>query len=251
MNINKLISRIKDDLGLKKFLKLNYSDKEIYDILRRHAFEEWSHYFKFQIMFRDVQMTPEDKIETSLYNIPYEVMAPILRSGLEIIDVRARVNSNLYGNTTYGSYMSMYSDFMDLDSAYTGNVTTRQIGGMDMFMNYLHASYYEKPNRIRFNYDTGINGQDMSYEFRVFVSQPANMLAISETREHDFYELCKLNVMIVLYNNEAKYIESISSGLGNINLKLDDWASAASKKEELLKVLQGYSTLEQSASIVM
>ena len=66
-----------------------------------------------------------------------------------------------------------------------------------------------------------------------------------------FNELCKLNVMIVLYNSEAKYIESISSGLGNINLKLDDWASAASKKEELLKVLQGYSTLEQSASIVM
>ena len=69
MNINKLISRIKDDLGLKKFLRLNYSDKEIYDILKRHAFEEWSHYFKFQIMFRDVQITPEDKIETSLYKL--------------------------------------------------------------------------------------------------------------------------------------------------------------------------------------
>jgi hypothetical protein len=51
--------------------------------------------------------------------------------------------------------------------------------------------------------------------------------------------------MIVIYNNEAKFIESIQSGLGNINLKLEDWASAKDKKEELLARFREYSALEK------
>ena len=30
MNVNKLIKRLKDDLGLSRFVKLSYSDKDIY-----------------------------------------------------------------------------------------------------------------------------------------------------------------------------------------------------------------------------
>ena len=31
MNINKLIKRLKDELGLSRFVKLSYTDKDIYD----------------------------------------------------------------------------------------------------------------------------------------------------------------------------------------------------------------------------
>ena len=51
--------------------------------------------------------------------------------------------------------------------------------------------------------------------------------------------------MNTLYNNEAKFVENIQSGLGNINLKLDDWAQADEKKSELLKQLMEYSTINQ------
>lgn len=250
MNINKVIKRIKDDLGLSKFLKLSYSDKDIYDVIINHALEEWSHYFRLPIMFNEVYLTPEDKIEPNLYNIPQDVMRPIKRSKLEIITAKCRITSNLYGNTTLGSNMSVYSDFMDTESVYTGMYNTRQLGGIDIFLGQLHACFYEKPNRLRFNYP-GTNPYQEMFEIRVFLSQPANLIGISETREHDFYELCKLNVMNIIYNNDAKYIESLSSGRGNINIRIDDWANADTKKEELLQKLHKYSILEQGESKVM
>lgn len=250
MNINKVIKRIKDDLGLTKFLKLSYSDKDIHDIIVNHALEEWSHYFRLPFMFNEVYLEPNDRIEINLYNIPEMVIRPIRRSGLEIITCKVRITSNLYGNTTLGSNMSVYSDFMDTESVYSGLYNTRQLGGIDLFLTQLHACYYEKPNRLRFNYP-GTNPYQEMFEMRMFLSQPKNLLGISETREHDFYELCKLNVMNIIYNNEAKYIESLSSGRGNINIRVEEWANADTKKEELLNKLHKYSIMEQGESVVM
>ena len=212
MNINKIIKRIKDDLGLTKFLKLSYSDKDIYDIIVNHALEEWSHYFRLPIMFNEIYLTPDDRIELNLYNIPESVMRPINRSKLEIITCKCRLTSNLFGNTTLGSNLSVFSDFMSLEENYTGMYQTRQLGGIDLFLGQLHACVYEKPNRLRFNYP-GTNPYQENLELRISLSQPKNLLGISETREHDFYELCKLNVMNIIYNNDAKYIESLSSYL--------------------------------------
>lgn len=252
MNINKLIKRIKEEIGLDKFLKLSYTDKDIYDIIETHALEEWSHYMKYQMLFDNITILPEHRIHPTLYQLPKSVTDPINRSGLDILALRARVSNNMYGEgiNGVGRLSATYSDYMSFDQAFAGLSRARQVGGLDGYSNYLNSGYYDKPNRIRFNYNVEMySGQ--TFEMRFFVSQPKNLLGISETREHDFFELCKLNVMIVLYNNEGKYIESISSGLGNVNLKIDDWANAASEKKELLLKLQNYSTLEPSATKVL
>ena len=49
--------------------------------------------------------------------------------------------------------------------------------------------------------------------------------------------------MTVIYENSGKYIESIQSGMGNINLKLEDWQNAKNKKDELIIKLTNESSI--------
>ena len=55
-----------------------------------------------------------------------------------------------------------------------------------------------------------------------------------------------LNIMIVVYQNESKYIESINTGMGNLNLKIEDWQNAKERKAELLEQLRSNSILHQA-----
>ena len=250
MNINKLISRLKDTTGLGKFLDLCYTDEEIYDIIEMHCLEEWSHYFRYPVAFNDVYLTNDSQIAPDLYSIPEDIMSVIRRTGLDVMDGVAKYRTNLYGNTVAGSNLTMYSDFMSVDQLYAGMTATRQLGGIDMYMNYLHACYFEKPDRLRFNY-ANTNPYNDSLELKLFIEQPHNLLGISETREHDFYQLCVLTLKSILWANVGRYAESMETGKGTVNLGISDWANAENERLELLKQLQEYATLEQGRSRVM
>lgn len=250
MNMNKLIARLKDSTGLGKFLDLCYTDEELHDLIELHCLEEWSHYFRYSVLFPSTYLNRNNQISPDLYTIPEDVLKPINRLNLSIIDGYGKFTSNLYGNTTAGTNLTMYADFMNLDQIYAGMVSTRQLGGIDMYLSYLHACYFEKPDRLRFNY-ANTNPYNESLDLRLFLEQPSNLIGISETREHDFYELCLLTVKEILWNNVGSKVEQLSTGDGNINLGISDWNSAGEQKKELLNKLQEYATLEQSRSRVM
>lgn len=69
--------------------------------------------------------------------------------------------------------------------------------------------------------------------FELGFQHDPSLASIKETTRESFLELAKLDVMASLYPTLKHYTE-INSSIGNINLKLDDFANAADKRENLL-----------------
>lgn len=245
MNVNQLIKKIKDELGLSRFLKLSYTDRDIYDIIKNVSLIEWGSFFSLEYQPPTFTITPELSIGPDLYMLPQNIIEVVERSELQIIDIRKeRFASNL-GNLSSATVAMMYNqNTIPLSVMMNQQAMITEYGNIDIHIQGLHSCWFEKPNRIRFNFDI-VPTSDITVSF--WLSQSNNLSGIAPDRELDFFELCRLNTMIVIYNNEAKFIESIQSGLGNINLKLEDWQSAKDKKEELFARFREYSSLEKGA----
>lgn len=243
MNVNQLIKKMKDELGLSRFLKLSYTDRDIYDIIKNTSLVEWGSFFSLEYQQPPFMLSADLRISPDLYMIPDDISRAIERSELQIIDIRKeRFTSNI-SSISSATIMTMYNQStISLDTLMNNETLASEYGNVDMHIQAYHSCWYERPNRIRFNFEI-VPTSEITASF--WLSQATNLSGISPGRELDFYELCKLNTMIVIYNNEAKFIESIQSGLGNINLKLEDWASAKDKKEELLARFREYSVLEK------
>lgn len=246
MNINKLIKRLKDDLGLSRFVHLSYTDKDIYDNIITHSLEEWSHYFKQAVTFQDVFLDKKLQLEYDVYALPKYIVDSIRKSGLVIEDIRQVVVSSDQSVAGVGTFIGGFLPDLNMSDSYTALYANYRQGNAEAVNNMNMACFFEKPNRLRFVFPRP-SFLSMNVSISLYVSQGDNLSGISETREHDFYDLCRYNLMNVLYQNEAKFIESIQSGLGNLNLKIDDWQQADDRKAELLKNLLEYSTIQQAS----
>ena len=69
--------------------------------------------------------------------------------------------------------------------------------------------------------------------FELAFEHDRSLASITPTSEESFYELALLDVKSALYEI-MKHCSDINTAYGNINLKLDDWASADDKREQLL-----------------
>lgn len=69
--------------------------------------------------------------------------------------------------------------------------------------------------------------------FELALEHDKSLVSITPTSTESFYELAILDVKDALYQI-MKHYNDINTAYGNINLKLDDWASAADKRESLL-----------------
>ena len=65
-------------------------------------------------------------------------------------------------------------------------------------------------------------------------SQDKSLASIPETCREDYMKLAMLDVKDNLYPTLKQYTE-LNTAIGNINLKLDDWANAESERKELIE----------------
>lgn len=253
LNINKLIRQIKNDIGLTGYYKTNFSDHDLYDIIKNHALVEWSRYFKLEVDMGTIGLG--DNLGSDIYFIPDWIIKKVEDCNLRIEDIKKIRFSAYAGVNAVGAQArltSMYVNQMNLNQAYAGVSTSLRYGATDKYVDYLNACHFESPNRIRFTWNVAtrnkvlqmLNNGAVSLSLRV--SNPENLSSIDTGREHRFYELAMLNIMIVVYQNESKYIESINTGMGNLNLKIEDWQSAKDRKAELLEQLRSNSILHQA-----
>lgn len=255
MNINQLLKKLKENLGLTKYLKLSYTDKDLYDIIVTHALRDWSYYFKYEYDPNTIDITDLELVEPDLVTIPRYITDAVERSNLQIEDIqRIRIgNNSALANSIYSMYNGAFPSAQSMDQLLRGQQLSNFVGDRDAYNNVRYSCWFEKPNMFRFNYPLTMNHQkvlvpslfrDIRASF--YLTQAPNMIGISPTREPYFFKLCRLHIMKVLYENEIKYLENINTGNGNINLKVEEWANAGQALEELLKELEKFSTYSQN-----
>jgi len=69
--------------------------------------------------------------------------------------------------------------------------------------------------------------------FELALEHDKSLASITPTSSESFYKLAILDVKSALYEVMKEYTD-INTAYGNISLKLDNWASAADKREQLL-----------------
>lgn len=246
MNINQLIKRIKDESGLTRYLKTSYTDHDIYKIIEEHVIKDYARYFKVEVELGQVTFT--EGIGPDIFLIPDWIIKKFEECNLRIEGIKSIrfSNNTMMDRTGLGQMLGYRMDGMNLDSAFAGMSVMNRQGGSDIYQNYLNTCWFEKPNRIRFMWN-GTADLPCTVTLSVWASCNPNLIGTAIGREHTLYELCKLTVQSVIYQNEGKYIENIASGIGNINLRIDEWASASERKQELLNKMYNDSILHQEA----
>lgn len=98
---------------------------------------------------------------------------------------------------------------------------------------------FKEPNLVKLSGPNGINfGVDMirNYPINIFIEHNMNLMTIPPTKMDIFEELATADVARFLYKELLRY-DNLDTIFGNVDLKLDDIANEASKRDDIISRL--------------
>lgn len=223
MNISGVLTRVKLKLGLAAFsTPFENLDEILTTILTDITLPVFSIYnpVKDSMVINTNDLQCLDK--TELYKI-YLLPEFESRKLLYVFDVRYD-DSCLSGLGYYGGGMPLMSGNM-VNQAMLANAGANLINTMLPKMTFK----YEHPRKLYlYNlYSSSKIVVEMGFE------HDRSLASINETARESFMELALLDVKENLYPTLKQYTE-INTAIGNINLKIDDWANAESDRKDLI-----------------
>lgn len=242
MNINVLIDKIKKRAGLNGILAGIYDDTLLKDIIMNDSLITFSRHNQFLIrasMDTLFNSWPRKPVDTS-NGMDVEVMIPdtVLEEfkslGCEVVGayVTRRVVYPLAG--------MYYSRGMKDDLiSYQANQLNRSNWEMP-------KAFWRAPNTIVLK-DWGLTtyAAPLCYLLHLKCTHPRNLSTITKGVEEIFEELCYYDILLNMYNNELKMM-NVQSGSAQVDLNVEPFASAESKREEVLEKIRrkaGYDNM--------
>lgn len=221
MNISKLVTRIKLSLGIYSIsLPIENLDDFILTVIEDITLPVFSIYCPFQqILHLNVKtlelLQKTDSFES--YLLPDFQERKLLSVKNIVYD-----DSSLYGYST-GLFPYIYSGVSQ--DLMISNATANLISNMMPSLTF----HFEAPRTI-----TLYNClSSYSLIFTLLFEHDKSFASITPTSEESFYKLAELDVKQALYGT-MKHYNDIQTAYGNINLKIDDWASATEDRKSLL-----------------
>lgn len=223
MNPSEFLTALKMDLGIYSIaIPLEDVNGALMNTVKLRSLRTFSQYYPY-VMRQDVDITKwtriKDHYSESIYEIP-EVMA-----GLRIMEIRKVDQQNrLIGGGTFSPLMDpsidMYNDLM------MSNVGAHLMSSAAPPFTFK----YVQPNLL-YLYNASTMSTQMTIEFAY--EHAENFTTIPYTAWDSFYELALLDVKSFLYNS-MKHYQDLQTAYGTISLKIEDWASAAQDRKDLL-----------------
>lgn len=224
MNMSQLITRIKISLGLYTIaLPFENPEEAIKETLQNITLRTFStycpHYEKIAFNCNELQ-----KLEK---NAHYEVyLLPDIFQEKELLFIRnidydeADITGMGYWGGTFPILQGSLIRQAMLSNASLG-ITQKMIPKITF--------KYEHPRKV-----TLYNRISSSHlVFELAFTHDKNLQTITPTEEETFFQLALLDIKDMLYQS-LKHYNDIQTAFGNINMKLDDWSSAAQERKELL-----------------
>ena len=149
--------------------------------------------------------------------------------------------SKLLGN---GYLSPSYDDNVD---SYEGLMMTQANANLVSMAAPAITFKFESPN-IMYLYNFATSYGEVTISFAV--EHAPNLSSISATTWQTFYELATFDIQAFLYNTLKHYSE-IQTAYGTINLKIDDWSSAASERKDMLEKMKDLFHLDNLAFYVI
>ena len=238
MNINLLIHRVKTELGIGKYLKIETSDAQLKSIITDISIPDFSSYFKNTIHMHGVFFTDRDP-DTGIYTLPTPpgFMESAAQHGVVIKGIR-----EIRRNPKYTGYAIGNQNWPTLPNGYhrvatdmdTRSATSYEYYSKSEINDFGYKCQFVPPNKIKF-LEGFIDYSNIAFDISFFTSHSNNLSTLGNSIERGFIDLVKLDFKRILYNKELKFIDGLETTSMTVNLKIEDWATAEADRAALLK----------------
>ena len=221
-----LLKRIKQALGIYS-VKLPVTDDDFFqDVIVDTTLPVFSTYVPYQyellvdlneIRITDRYAADDSSLISNCYQIPN--IFPKQRC-LGINNIRPYIEYN---------GMMMTSSYETIDS-YQTLATGQTLANLASAMIPPQTFKFMPPNKFEIYNQVLYNNKvflDLNYE------HSRELFTIPETARESFFKLALLDARMYLYN-ALKYYSSIQTAYGQLDLKIDNWESAESERQDLL-----------------
>lgn len=225
-NLSEFMELIKGDIGVKD-IPLPVDDKEIVRHFELSALREFSVRYP---LIREILLTQDDVVGRDMTSSSGSVTYVVPKkywNGCTILDVLHILPGG------YGSEADMYMPSVALGSA---DVILESIADIKMaaslgsMMTHAPTWKFDYPDRI-----TIYNGWSAgSYRLEIALSHDLSLATIPPGAFTNLRQLATLDTKAYLYK-KMKRLTNLETGIGSIDLKIDDWEGAESQMNDLLR----------------
>lgn len=233
--MNNLLDKIERRLGTKQLnLPTDLSkDKWAEDVIANETLDTFSRYFPNSMKIRlDLSQRRNDG---------YYLLDEYVPENVEILGVRdidwslfSKDSLRLHEALGYGTYDFLASGYGLDDIA----LLQMRADHMSLFNNQIFVEY-QPPNMIKLTTATGadITRGMSSFPIEIFIKHAPNLMTIPPTMMETFEELATADVARFLYEN-LKYFDGLETVYANIDLKMGDLETKASKRDDIVQELK-------------
>ena len=222
--LDEFFARIFDDLEWED-MPLPVSNEELMDHFDRSVLRVFSQFAPRQevIRFGEEARIPlaSNTVSFRRYKMPMYRFPTSICLGVSSVEPI----SNLGYNNEYGPVPFMGAP----DALLMASADIRMYAAMGASTNKSLTSRFTKPDIL--DLYGGYSG--CSYEAILLLTHDMSLSTIPDTAFEQLYELALLDTKAYFYS-KLKRKDGLETGIGNIQLKIDDWSSAAQDRKELL-----------------
>lgn len=232
--MNKLLNKIERRLGT---IQLNLPDnlgKEVWanEVIAEDTLDTFSRYFP-----NAITVTLDHSMQR---NDGYYVLDKFLDDSTELIGIRdidwgafSQDALSVHQTQGYGIYSVLPTDYSMDDIA----AIQMRADMTSLFDNQIYVDY-KPPNMVKLTsvYKNDVTRGMQSFPITLFIKHASNLMTIPPTQMEIFEELATSDVARFLYEN-LKYFDGLETAYVNLDLKLSDLETAASKREDIIQRL--------------
>lgn len=226
-NISEFLTVIKEDMGIKN-IPLPVDDAELLKRMGNSALKE----FSVRAPRAETILLNESDIitpnEVNAYNRRVTYRLPTHKFTGSVILGVTRID--LATPMEYSNYYIPQGLWMSPDMLLGAIGDVKIAASMASNMGKAPTFKFTKPDKLMI-YNGWYNG---TYEVDILLSHDISLSTIPDTAFTHLRQLCVLDLEEYLYG-QLKRSDNADVGIGNIQLKIDNWENAGEKKLELLK----------------
>jgi hypothetical protein len=232
--MNNLLNKIERRLGTRQLNLPDYLQKDNWakDVIANDTLDTFSRFFPNSMHITlDLSQRRKDG---------YYIIDKYVPENIEILGVRdidwalfSRDSLRLQEAQGYGTYDFMTNNYGLDDIA----LLQMRADHMSMFNNQIFIDF-KPPNMIKVSTVTGadITRGMKSYPIEILIKHAPNLMTIPSTMMEIFEELAEADVARFLYE-ELKYFDGLETVFANIDMKISDLESKASRREDIVQRL--------------
>lgn len=232
-NLDTFFARIFDDIEWED-MPLPVTNQQMMDHFQRSVLNVFSQFYPRQevIRFGEEARVPMDANNSAYrrYRLPMYRFPTSICLGVSSVEPL----SNIGYPDSYGMVPFLGSP----DTLLMAMADIRMLASMGAASSHSLTSRFTKPDVL----DLYGGYSSCSYEAILLLSHDMSLSTIPDTAFEAFYELALLDTKAYFYS-KLKRKDGLDTGVGNIQLKIDDWSNAAQERKELLNTWkqEGYN----------